>query len=160
MNPSHNAPATALPAPEAKQNFWWPRTNTQELAFKAAQNAAVAYGLIALGYVIASLWIVFTGRSLIYSHNGFPAITAGTDVVIAVIAAYLAWRSQKRPTLVLSVVALLWVLLEFAGKIAALQDAIIYHYWAQILATIAALGAVRGSLALRKLSPPSSPGSA
>jgi hypothetical protein len=80
-------------------------------------------------------------------------------VIILLIAALLAWRTYKRPNVLLCTIALLWVLfLLFATTLALVATTaahntpsdVIGFYCAQILGTVAGLDGVRGALAARR----------
>jgi hypothetical protein len=149
-----------MESPKSWQRFWWPKVDTPENAASAAKNGAVAFGFIALPYVI----FAFVGDPTHYASqatlppdfHGFdnrlsPPDTAPVLLVIALIAVRAAWRTYTKPSLFLCASALIWVLLEWA--LVALNGAwsdFIRVYWAQILGTVAGVGGVRGAWAARR----------
>ena len=135
------------------QRFWWPNVDTPENAASAAKNGGVAFGFIALGYAIATLFAGTGVRNPSQpSATESPQLFIWINIVIFAVAAILAWRTYKKPSLLLCVVALAWVLIEFAGKAASvgLPSNVIGAYWGQILGTLAGLGGVRGAWAARR----------
>jgi hypothetical protein len=138
-----------------KYNFWWPRVDTPDDAAAAAKGGGAAYGIIALGYLIATVFVVVRVHYPVQPDaTRTPGVFIATNLAIFAIAAFLAWRTYRRPTLLLCVIALAWVLVEFAGKAAVfgVPNNIIGTYWGPLLGTIAGLGGVRGALAQRKFS--------
>jgi hypothetical protein len=177
------------------QRFWWPNVDTPENAASAAKNGGVAFGFIALGHAIEWIRLAVHYRQALLretqffrdhppppQHHGLHTIIpllqrpvllrAPAHVLLLVtllIAALLAWRTYKRPSLLLCTIALVWVLFVFVGlpALAWVQfdffpvwtDVLgVGIYCAQILGIVAGLGGVRGALAARRFQHLSSEG--
>lgn len=159
--------------PKSWQRFWWPKVDTPENAASAAKNGGVAFGFIALPYAIFALSGLFLDYPpLRQPHPHFvgfdntmsPPGPSPVLLVIALIAARAAWRTYKRPSLLLCTLALIWVLLEFVYEPPVTIAHVWEHNWggsppngefigvycAQILGTVAGLGGVRGASAARR----------
>lgn len=135
--------------PKKKASFWWPSVGTPEDAREVSKGGAGAFGLIAFSYLLVATIIWFGG------HTPFapdPAVSAveyvSIDVTIAAIAAYLSWRTYRRPTVLLCSVAFIWVLLELVGKI-MMASPNVGSFWINVIGIVAATSGVRGALALR-----------
>jgi hypothetical protein len=179
------------------QRFWWPKVDTPENAASAARNGGVAFGFIALAYAISLIrtHVVLHRITQHYVSQAMkmqPSVNPHHDkgfynpigtlpdplpeltvigLVVVLIAALLAWRTYKRPSLLLCTIALVWVLLDFV-RAAMLwgvldDDAIGVGIYVvqmlgvgicvvQILGVVAGLGGVRGAWAARRFrqSPP------
>lgn len=139
---------TTNAAPNSRQRFWWPKVDTPENAASAAQYGGVAFGFIALGYAVAAL---FAGLG--WRNPGELGASAAVvvDVLISAIAGLLAWRTFKKPSLLLCATALLWILVGFVGKAVSvgLPSNVIGAYWG-LLGAVAGLGGVRGAWAARR----------
>jgi hypothetical protein len=140
---------TTNAAPNSRQRFWWPKVDTPENAASAAQYGGVAFAFIALGYAVAAL-----SAGLGWRNPGELGASAAVvvSVVISAIAGLLAWRTFKRPSLLLCAIALAWILVEFVGKAVSvsLPSNSIVASWGQILGAVAGLGGVRGAWAARR----------
>jgi len=103
-------------------------------------------GLIAFGQLVVVGVAIFTGHRMIVEDYIFLFVTA--------LVVYLAWRTYKRPTVLLNCIAFAWIgLLELGFKIIVMLAANYVNVaplWMPILGTIAAVGGIRGSLAVRR----------
>ncbi len=141
-----NAAVGAIHEKKGRVSFWWPETDTIEHARGAAKGGSVAFGLIAFGQLVVVAVAIFTGHRMIVEDYMFLFVTA--------LVVYLAWRTYKRPTVLLNCIAFAWIgLLELAFKIIVMMAANsvnVAPLWMPILGTIAAVGGIRGSLAVRR----------
>jgi hypothetical protein len=136
-----------------KSSFWWPAVETRENASEAAKGGGIAFGFVTLGYLIAAGFVVIGIKSPMQpSAATDPALMLTVDLIIAAIAAYLSWRTYRKPTLTLCVVAITWVAIEFVGKSLSLGlvGNIIGAYWGNILAAVTGIAGLRGAWAVRR----------
>jgi hypothetical protein len=113
-------------------------------------GASWAFGLTAVGLLALSVFSIFKGYVL--TADGCAAI------LLTALFVYLTWRSYKRPTVLLSCLAFTLMALDLAFNVALLvvvnkPDAagpFIRASFLPFLALVAALGGVRGSIALRR----------
>jgi hypothetical protein len=147
----------AVNAKEEKSNWWWPRTDTLEHARDAAKGGSIAFGLLAIGQLIVVAFGIFTAHKMILDDYLFHLATA--------LVIYLAWRTYKRPTILLNSVAFVWIGVELGFKIfvvllaasASANNVNLGPLVLPTLATAAALGGIRGSLAVRRFNKVASP---
>lgn len=143
--------ATSPPRP-SRQTFWWPKVDTAENAASAAKYGGVAFGFIALGYVIATLFAAVGWRNPLQPDSAqAQQVYVAINLVVFVVSAILAWRTYRKPSLLLCGIALVWVLAELASKAASIgiPSNFIGAYWGQILGTVAGIGGLRGVWAVR-----------
>jgi hypothetical protein len=141
-----DAAVGAIHEKKERVSFWWPETDTIEHARDAAKFGSVAFGLIAFGQLVVVGVAIFTGHRMIVEDYIFLFVTA--------LFVYLAWRTYKRPTVLLNCIAFAWIgLLELGFKIIvmlAASNVNVAPLWMPILGTIAAVGGIRGSFAVRR----------
>jgi hypothetical protein len=135
-------------AKKEKSNFWWPRTDTLEHARDAAKSGSIAFGYIALGALLYAITMfarhLMTAEDRVYS------------LFLPALAIYLAWRTYRRPTILLNCIAFVLVALVLGmGVNAMLADLATMSVVAprlclSILGTLTAVGGIRGSLAVRR----------
>ena len=130
--------------------FWWPRTDSIEHARKAAKGASAAFGLAAVASLAYGVFCIFKGHAL--TADGCAAF------LVTALFAYLTWRTYARPTVLLSCLAFALTALDLVFNVALLvavnkPDAagpFIRASFLPFLALVAALGGLRGSIALRR----------
>lgn len=140
--------AGAIQEKEVRSNFWWPRTDTLEHARGAAKSGSIAFGYIALWALLYAILLfarhLMTAEDRVYSLF-MPALTI-----------YLAWRTYKRPTILLNGIAFVFVLLVLGMGVNAMlaglapMSVVAPRLCLSILGTLAAVGGIRGSLAVRR----------
>lgn len=144
-------------ARDNRSSFWWPRTDSIEHARKAALGASWAFGLTTISFLAFSVFCIFKGYAL--TPDGCAA------VLCTALFVYLTWRSYARPTVLLSSLAFGLMAFVLAFNVAlfvavdkpAYAGALVRASFLPFLALIAALGGVRGSIALRRFTKPASP---
>lgn len=137
-------------ARDKRSSFWWPRTDSIEHARNAATGAAWAFGLVAVSLLAFSVFCIFKGYAL--TPDGCAAML-GTALFL-----YLTWRSYARPTVLLSCLAFALMALDLAFNVALLVSvdkpsyagAVVKVSFLPFLALVAAVGGIRGSIALRR----------
>jgi len=151
----------ALPEKKVRFNFWWPRTDSVESARQAAKGGSVVFGLIAFGQ-LPNLVAILAGHRVTAEDYLYD----GAGLLLIALPVYLAWRTYKRPTVLLNCIALALIALPLGlgimvmlaanqGNAAAVPRAVA-SLWMQILvgcrilATGAAVGGIRGSIAVRR----------
>jgi hypothetical protein len=145
----------AVHAKKEKSNWWWPKTDSLEHARDAAKGGSIAFGLIAFSLLIVVAFGIFTAHKMILDDYLFVLATA--------LVVYLAWRTYKRPTILLNCVAFVWIGVELGFKVIVLMLAAnannvsVGPLVLPVVATLAAFGGIRGSLAVRRFNKAASP---
>jgi hypothetical protein len=134
----------------SRGSFWLPDLSTRRGATRAAEGAAVSYGLMALGYVVAVVLILLNVDSPL-TRTSAKELTVGIDLAVAFFAALMTWWAAARPGYIKTTFALLWVCLEVWWKFKLLGAGVIAGSWTQFLAIACAINSYRGIAALKKL---------
>lgn len=148
--PARDAAVSRITGAKESPSYWWPRTDSVEHARKAAKGASAAFGLTAVGTLAYGVFYIFKGHAL--TADGCAAF------IVAGLFAYLTWRTYVRPTVLLSCLAFALMALDLVFNVALLvavnkPDAagpFIRASFLPFLALVAALGGIRGSIALRR----------
>lgn len=90
------------------------RINTESQAKKVAVLCSSAASLIALFYFVGA-WLMLSGAV------PAPSNVVAVELLTAVVAAFLAWRLYHAPTVWMTVVTLIWLVVEFV-RMAAVTD--------------------------------------
>jgi hypothetical protein len=129
------------PRKNAFVDFWMPKIDTLEHARGAARYGWATYALLALGSFLPML---------VLKHMGFMLYVL---LFFGALFAYLAWRTYRRPTVVLNGISVLLPALTACGQFASLTAGT-GHGWSSVVAPLAMAFAswcgLRGSIAVRK----------
>lgn len=154
-----NAAVGAIQEKKARFNFLWPSTDTLEHARDAAKSGSIAFGYLAIGAMLYA--VTFFAGHLMTAEDRFYSL------IVITLYVYLTWRTYKRPTILLNCIAFVLTALVLGlavtarlatlAAMAAVTPRAVASLCLAILGTLAAVGGIRGSLAVRrfKLSAPS-----
>jgi hypothetical protein len=141
----------------AKPAFSWNPlvaiTDDEHAKSLARDGGVVCVGLIAAGYVLLSVVILFGGTSP-YDAGSEASTTLISHAVVLAVAAFLAWRVWQRQPLWALWVVLLWIVVETVGKVLlALGGGGSFGAWSfliNVIGLIVAVQAVRGGFWLSR----------
>ncbi len=142
---------------DAKPAFSWNPlvaiTDDEHARSLAREGGVVCVGLIAAGYVLLSLVMLFGGTSP-YAPGSEASTTLISHAVALAIAAFLAWRIWQRQPLWALWVVLIWMVVETLGKVLlALGGGGSVGAWSfliNVIGLIVAVQAVRGGFWLSR----------
>lgn len=129
-----------------------PVSDTRTRTLLMARASAALFGIMTLGFLYSSF---FSLLALARQPGTRATIELNVSIVlhflVAVLFVYLTVRAYRRPTLLLSSVALICVLGDWALEVwwVGFSD-IFSKYWTQMLGAVLGICAVRGSYLLRR----------
>ncbi len=109
----------------AKRKFSWnpfvPIEDEGHARSLAREGGASCIGLIAFGYVAMTVIVMIGGVSP-YAPDGDKTVTLAIHAVVLTIAAVLGWRIWKTQPVWAIAVALVWMVVETAGKVMVITN--------------------------------------